>query len=558
VDNPSPTDRRNADIHRVHRPLPASALLAVLLACACAPATDPEAARQAAEQRRVEEARRERARWDSALERALQAWPDSLGAPVLQAFYRERGGEPLWADSARRAAWTAALPVLEGWGLPAERATPPAWVDPPEAGVELAWSAAVLRAARALAHGRHTGDSAALAWRPTDRVPDWAAPLAEGFSPERWAALGPAQPPYRALAGASVAFHRTFPDEDWRARVPTFREDSVLARTLACELLLHRGWLDSAGTARGGAIDSALRRFQRMHGLTEDGLVGTFTAEALGRSNRERRAQLALTLERWRLEPEWPQPFAWVALPHFTLWIVDADTTLFAHRVVVGTPDNATPELSSAVDVVVAYPYWHVPYSIASTEILPKARGDSAYLVRNRYALRDRDGNAVDPASVDWSGVSAGNFPYLVRQEGGTGNALGLVKFLFPNPYAVYLHDTNAKRYFDKERRAYSHGCVRLDRPMDFAAYLFGLQEDGPGMAEVRAAIDERRERKMPLRRKLPVHFRHFSAVAGADGLPVFGPDLYGLDEATRAAWRHRPADTAGLPAEAAAPAVSP
>lgn len=406
---------------------------------------------------------------------------------------------------------------------------------------DLCFSAHYMLAMRSLCHGLQPSDSLALQWRPTERVAEWGAFLDAGMDSSGLEALleagQPAHPPYRDLVRAHGHFLRRFPAESLERSVPTWREDSANARRLTGELLIQRGWLDSTALRSDSLVSGTLKRFQRMHGLAEDGLVGSYTAEVLGQSNQWRLAQLYTALDRWRHEANWAQPFAWVPLPLFTLWIVDEDTLLFEHRVVVGTKANQTPEISSVIDLVVAYPYWYVPYSISSKEILPKAKGDSTYLNRNGYSLKDRNGQSVDPAAVDWSGVNANNFPYTVRQAGGTGNALGLIKFIFPNPHAVYLHDTNAKRYFDKERRSYSHGCVRLDRPMDFAAYL--LERDSThAMSTVRKAIAQRSENKLPLRHGLPVYLRHMSVVAGPDSLPRFGPDLYGQDAEWRATWQ--------------------
>jgi murein L,D-transpeptidase YcbB/YkuD len=470
-------------------------------------------------------------------------------APEAQAHFFQ-----LWSSLPKRGLDTALLyrvyPILLRHRPPrpgqviASKASP----EDRAARTDLCFSAHYLLALRSLCHGLVPSDTAAAHWHPTQRVEDWSAFFKRGMDSLGLEALldagQPKHPPYRFLVQAHARFLEAFPAEGLEASVPTWREDSAEANRLTGELLLQRGWLDSTAlrsdslshSPRDSMMRAALKRFQRMHGLAEDGLVGRYTAEVLGQSNQWRLAQLYTTLDRWRHEAPWSQPFAWVPMPLFHLWIVDEDTLLFQHRVVVGTKDNPTPEISSNIDLVVAYPYWFVPYSISSKELLPKARSDSSYLVRNGYTLKDRSGQTVDPAGVDWTGIHEHNFPYTIRQEGGWGNALGLVKFIFPNPHAVYLHDTNAKRFFDKERRSYSHGCVRLSRPMDFAAYLIG-RDSTHSMADVQRAIREKKQAKLALRRGLPVYLRHMSVVAGGDSLPIFGPDLYGQDAAWRASW---------------------
>jgi murein L,D-transpeptidase YcbB/YkuD len=509
-------------------------------------------------------------------------------APLLRDFYQRLAYDPQWLAGETRQRALQLLERAREYGLEPESYLPDAAaaLESPRdyARLELQLSDGLLRFGRDIAVGRHAPDSAAGSWTPNERVPDllaWLGSAADSFRWEReLRALQPANPLYHALQAATARFVQNFPLEDSSLAVPTHKQDSVRALQLARDLLLHRGFVDSAGWASDSLLDLALRRFQRMHGLKDDGVIGQNTALALGRSNASRFRSLSITLERWRWEADWTQPFAWVCLPGFELQIMDGDTVRQAHRVVVGTRDNPTPEITSTINVLVAYPYWHVPYSISTQEILPKVQNDPAYLSRNGYTVRDRSGTVVDAQAVNWSEVSAGNFPYLVRQNGGNSNALGLVKFLFPNTHSVYLHDTNAKRYFDYEIRSFSHGCVRLDRPMDFAAYLLARDTGSADMALVEKKIAERKEHKIALNPGLPVYLRHFSARAGSDGWPLFHLDLYGNDAAFEAelarkeamarenAARRReasespvpaapPADTLPLPIEAA-PSVSP
>ncbi|MBI1193099.1 MAG: L,D-transpeptidase family protein [Bacteroidetes bacterium] len=464
-------------------------------------------------------------------------------ATLLRDFYQAKGYDALWLGEAPRRRAMRLLSGAKGYGLePAHYLPEPRQelASPKDyARMELQLSDGLLRFGHDLAVGQFAPDSAALSWTPNERVPDLLAWLASSADSSAWyqglRALQPDNPLYHALQQATARFILAYPLEDSTATVPTEKQDSIQAHALARDLLRLRGFLDSAGWASDSLSQLALRHFQRMHGLKDDGVIGSNTAMALGRSNADRYRSLAITLERWRWENDWTQPFAWVCLPGFELQIIDGDTAVHTHRVVVGTRSNQTPEITSTINVLVAYPYWHVPYSISTQEILPKTQNDPGYLSRNGYTVRDRSGAVVDAQAVDWNGVSAGNFPYLVRQNGGTSNALGLVKFLFPNTHSVYLHDTNAKRYFDSEIRSFSHGCVRLDRPMDFAAYLLARDTGSADMALVDRKIAERKEHKIALSPGLPVYLRHFTARADADGWPIFHLDLYGLDAAFEA-----------------------
>ncbi len=348
--------------------------------------------------------------------------------------------------------------------------------------------------------------------------------------------LQPVQPPYRALLRASMRFVRHFPLEDSTAQVPLQRTDSLQAHTIARGLLQWRGFLPSDSAASDSAYLSALRQFQVMNGLQPDAKIGALTAKALGQSNRNRWRHLAVALDRWRSEPAWPQPFALVNIPAFTLQLFDGDSIIAEHRVVVGTRATPTPQHSSSIHTVVAYPYWNVPYSIATAEILPKVKQDISYLSRNHYRVLSRSGAELDAGSVPWADLSAGLFPYLIRQEGGSSNALGLVKFLFQNPYSIYLHDTNARNLFARESRAFSHGCIRVERPMELASYLLGRSELPGDMAMVEQSINDKKERFIRLDPGLAIHLRYFTAHAGTDGWPVFNTDVYGLDAAYKLA----------------------
>lgn len=465
-------------------------------------------------------------------------------APLLRTYYQQHQYTPLWYADDERNWLLQFLQNVREYGLEPSDYLPQEWPgydsDKDKAQQDVLLSNALIHVARDLAVGRFAPDSLSRSWTPNSRVPDLSL-LLDAHSDtaalkHQLSEIQPDNPMYHSLQKACAVFVKHFVLEDSTVLVPIQKTDSVAAHKLARSLLHYRGFLDTAKESGDSMYLAALRRFQAMHGLRDDGLIGTNTAQALGRSNRHRYQSICITLERWRWESAWPQPFAWVALPGFELQIVDHDSVVQAHRVVVGTRSNQTPEITSAINVLVAYPYWHVPYSISSKELLPKAQQDAAYLGRNGYTVRDRSGQVVDPQQVDWSGVSAGNFPYQIRQNGGTGNALGLVKFLFPNPHSVYLHDTNAKKYFDSEIRSFSHGCVRLDDPMRFAAYLLERDTGKADLRNVQQAIDQRRENKIPLSPGLPVYFRHFTARGGADGWPLFHVDLYGEDAAYKKA----------------------
>ena len=252
--------------------------------------------------------------------------------------------------------------------------------------------------------------------------------------------------------------------------------------------------------------------------------------------HRARFEQAALNLERWRWEAVLAAPdYVLINIPAYELQVVAHDSVLHRHRVVVGAPRTPTPTLSSRISYFTLAPDWHVPGSIATREMLPHLRKDAGYLARNNYALYDDRDRQLDATRINWAAVTAQRFPYTIRQSAGCENALGNVVFRFANPYSVYLHDTPLRQFFARPYRALSHGCIRLEQPLELAAYL--LRREGrpvqlPSEAE---CARQPRPRDVRLTRGLPVYIRYATCVA-EHGRLVFLPDIYRRDEALRRA----------------------
>ncbi|HFA59824.1 MAG TPA: peptidoglycan-binding protein, partial [Rhodospirillales bacterium] len=207
------------------------------------------------------------------------------------------------------------------------------------------------------------------------------------------------------------------------------------------------------------------------------------------------------------------------------------ENTVFTTEVVVGTPYHQTPVFSRPMTHIVLNPYWNVPPSIAVREILPKLREDPDYLKREGFEVLagwEADAPVVDPATIDWKRVPARGFPYRFRQKPGPDNALGRLKFMLPNRYHVYLHDTPARELFRRARRAFSHGCVRLRDPRGLAVRL--LAPAGWDRERLDRAIDSGERRVIRLPAPLPVHITYFTAWVEKDGTPHFRDDIYGRD----------------------------
>jgi murein L,D-transpeptidase YcbB/YkuD len=213
---------------------------------------------------------------------------------------------------------------------------------------------------------------------------------------------------------------------------------------------------------------------------------------------------------------------------------------------VVGRPFRKTPVFRATMQYLVLNPAWTVPPTILREDVLPRMAADPAYLEREHMQVVDASGRPLDAAGIDWNRYRSGGFPHQIVQAPGPENPLGRMKFMLPNPHAVYLHDTPARRLFDKRERAFSSGCIRLEEPLELAVLLLDDAERWSAEA-VGAAVQTGETRTLPVKRRVPVLVLYFTAEAQADGLAQFRPDLYGRDAqvaaALRAPFRFSPVD---------------
>jgi murein L,D-transpeptidase YcbB/YkuD len=269
--------------------------------------------------------------------------------------------------------------------------------------------------------------------------------------------------------------------------------------------------------------------------------VGPQTLAALNVAVSERVRQIELNLERWRWLPrELGRRHIVVNVSGFELEVVEGDQVALEMRVVVRKPYRRTPVFSAEMSCLVFSSYWHVPPNIAANDIVPAVRKDPDYLEENGiqvFGQSTTDGEALDPASIDWTEVGEGSLPYRFRQSPGPQDALGGVKFMLPNPYNVYLHDTPSRELFQRADRSFSSGCIRLERPLDLAEYLL---RGSPGWdAEaIRAAARAGTERTVRLPERMPVHLQYWTAWADRTAQAHFRKEVYGRDLLLDAALR--------------------
>lgn len=335
---------------------------------------------------------------------------------------------------------------------------------------------------------------------------------------------------YLQLQKGLTTFLDSFELDTNHYEIPPFKEDSVACYKVAREALIGHLYVDSSLATDDSIFIERLKAFQLINGLKDDAIVGKWTGRALAKSNRDRFYQAALSMEKWRWKKEVPSRYIRVNIPEFSLYLIDSGDVKRKHRVVVGAYATQTPEFQATMQRMVTNPFWHVPYSISSTEILYGARKDSAYFSKRGYKIF-KSGEQVDPTSVDWSTVRQGNFPYRVRQNGGGGNSLGRIKFLFPNPHSVFVHDTPSKRLFANDVRAYSHGCVRLHQPFDLAKSILELDQHKVEADTLDSLVVRGIQRVIELENPFEVFIEYYTATGDSTGNIIFHPDIYGRDE---------------------------
>jgi murein L,D-transpeptidase YcbB/YkuD len=226
-----------------------------------------------------------------------------------------------------------------------------------------------------------------------------------------------------------------------------------------------------------------------------------------------------------------PPSFVLVDIAGFDITVLHDGEPVWESRVQVGKPYRSTPIFRSAISYLVLNPTWTVPPGILKNDVLPAVRRNPAYLASKNLRVIDYQGREVDPATIDWSRATAQSFPYLLRQDPSPANSLGLIKFMFPNEHNVYLHDTPSKELFERDERAFSSGCIRVERPFELAELLLADAEEW-SREKIRAAVESRQTRTVKLERPVPVLLYYWTAQGRPDGTTQFKKDIYGRDAA--------------------------
>ncbi|WP_295799023.1 L,D-transpeptidase family protein [uncultured Microbulbifer sp.] len=374
-----------------------------------------------------------------------------------------------------------------------------------------------------------------------------AGPAATGSQPDRLDGYSPFTPygrQYALMREERARYHALSQEDVWQPLpdgqplAPGMQDNRV---RMLRSLLMQYGDLpltadmdggDSEATRNPEHYDKALRRaverFQRRHGLRADGIVDKNTRTELNTPPEQKLAVLDANLQRWQQMPkDLGQRYILVNIPEYTLRLIDREREQYRMRVVVGKPKHATPELATRLTRVVFNPTWTVPANIALRELLPKG---SAKLVAGGYRLVNNRGKSVPFSGRNLRALRLGSV--ALQQRGGEGNALGRFKFVIPNRQAIFLHDTNHKTLFKKRQRAFSHGCIRLEKPQELAQILLDSQGSHRKWNEEKLArvTTGTRTRAVELLRPIPVYIAYWTAWVDEEGLLNFRPDIYGRD----------------------------
>ncbi|WP_095597112.1 L,D-transpeptidase family protein [Actibacterium pelagium] len=470
---------------------------------------------------------------------------------VIAAFYKERGYKPLWtsnADRGRRKAFLKAAEEARAHGLPGGRYDPEqiealfrsakSGTSRGKAEVEL--TKMFLRYARDVQSGILIPERVVDGIErkaPRRRSSDILNAFAKSSPAPFVKSLAPQGAQYARLMEEKLRLERILGSKGWGPKVRTSRKiepgDSGKDVVGVRNRLIAMGYLKrTASQTYDANMVKAMKAFQQDHGLFADGVIGKGTLKELNHEPQYRLQQVVVAMERERwMNRDLGRRHVLVNIPDFHARIVENGKVAFQTRSVVGMnlTDRRTPEFSDVMNHMVINPTWNVPRSIATKEYLPMLQENPNAV--SHLNLLDASGRRVSREGLDFTQFNEKNFPFDMKQPPSNSNALGLVKFMFPNPHNIYLHDTPHKSLFGRQTRAFSHGCIRLRDPFDFAYALLSKQTNDP-QGFFKARLSTGKETRVDLKDPLQVHLIYRTAYTNAKGRTQFRDDIYGRDAA--------------------------
>ena len=353
---------------------------------------------------------------------------------------------------------------------------------------------------------------------------------------------GPADSNYRYFAKHLYHYCDTAALTSLSFQLTTEKEDRNLAWKQLKIGLKGWGYIDAHTDSLG--IRAALKNYQRSQNLNPDGIIGKATVVAFGQSKQEQLYHAQISLDRLRQAAVKPKKYVSINLPSFELKFIANDTLRAIHRVIIGKIEHPTPELRSKIYQIVSLPYWRVPSSIAKNEILPALKRNASYLEKEHMRIYGAAKKEIDPQTVNWKNRRKNSFPYLVEQDPGPWNSLGLIKFEFSNQFSVYVHDTPSRYLFRQNFRSFSHGCMRAEDPIELGKLFLTYDKIGKKTNEVtpdslQNLIDSSFHQKIPLLQAIPIFVTYQTVTADKYRL-YFHLDLYRREQDLIALFRSK------------------
>jgi murein L,D-transpeptidase YcbB/YkuD len=501
------------------------------------------------------------------------------GSDVLPGFYRNRDFRPAWIDDrlalGDARAFLTALLLVDQDGLDPKNyhlvaigsllaeidaagkkgirhVQPESLVD-----LEMLLTDGFLLCGSHLVHGQVNPETIQSEWSIKGRVEDLAAVLEKGLAakdiPGALDSLRPANSFYRGIRKAYVEYAALADAGGWPGFPPgpkLVRGDRDARMKALRQILEVMGDLPRAAAAPepelfDDDLEGAVKSFQLRHGLEPDGAVGAATAAALSVPVAERLKQLRANLERWRwITEELGERFVMVNVAGFRVGVFEAGQAVLFMPAIVGQAYRQTPDFSGKISTITINPTWNVPPKLAREDILPKLKKDPSYLKKKGFHVFEswsEGAREIDGATVDWTQVNGESLSFKFRQDPGPQNALGRILFLFPNKFDVYMHDTPERWLFSQTVRDFSSGCIRIEKPIDLAAYAL---RDDPSWTKdkIVEAIASGETKVIRLRKPLGVHILYWTTWLGVDGRIQFRQDIYLRDAALFRALEERAA----------------
>ncbi|MEO6902489.1 MAG: L,D-transpeptidase family protein [Bacteroidia bacterium] len=387
-----------------------------------------------------------------------------------------------------------------------------------------------------LSAGRFNTDSLTLAWRPEKLGANLVSVLNQVLKSnnikQSLYAFEPKNIPYQQLKQALQSFLIEFKTSNWDTLTLLPSDSPVFMDQLKKRLIASHDYFNEYEGSPSAKMIKAIKNFQCQHSLTEDGKIGKQTFIALQKTKADYIHQLEMNMERWRWQnPPKEEQYIWINIPKYELRLMVDDTLVFKSRVIVGQPDHPTPILKSLITNFLIYPYWNVPFKIATDELLPILKRDTSYLRRKNFDVLNAFNQVVDYTVIKWNLYNDTIFPWRLRQRMGDDNSLGILKFNFKNKYGVYLHDTDSRWLFNKEMRALSHGCIRLEKFIYLADYL--IRDDSARYPKDSLKYDllQEKQKYIYLRKPITIYTNYFTAEVDEWGNLFLLNDIYGYDK---------------------------